>query len=358
MEPISKVDELTQWFGENGGHLNEEMEMLHNLEYGYHYVAKSRPVNLKETVCSCPSSLTLSHLNVIPASLTGIHDNPLWFNDEELAYLKGTNLLSNGVPREQTSIGFREGIYKEQWKLGIAELENASDPTEEFTWDLFLWAATIFSSRSFTSDLFTTSGNTNASFPILYPVLDIFNHRIGAKVGWQFDNGNFSLYLEENVEQSQQIFNNYSPKGNEDLLMGFGFCIPDNPYDQLVVRLGQVQPEIHRKLHDGIPSHWRSETWEPRESVFHLQNTSSHTDGSSSMYGVPKLNCLRGIPPELAKSVYIIILAHTEDAVFEEELANEKQIWASIIDLLLSKMEATLREITRWNGELADFHSG
>jgi hypothetical protein len=59
---------------------------------------------------------------------------PLWFNDEELAYLKGTNLFSNDIPREQTSIGLREGLHREQWELGIAELENAGEPTEEFTW--------------------------------------------------------------------------------------------------------------------------------------------------------------------------------------------------------------------------------
>lgn len=81
--------------------------------------------------------------------------------------------------------------------------------------ELFMWAATIFSSRSFTSDLFT-SENTKSSFPVLYPVLDIFNHRLGTKVGWQFHKGDFNLCLEERVEQGMQVFNNYSPKGNED----------------------------------------------------------------------------------------------------------------------------------------------
>lgn len=84
-----------------------------------------------------------------------------------------------------------------------------------FRRELFLWAGTIFSSRSFTSDLFT-SENADDSFPILYPVLDIFNHRLGTKVRWQFHNGDFSLRLEEKFEQKQQLFNNYSPKGNED----------------------------------------------------------------------------------------------------------------------------------------------
>ena len=62
--------------------------------------------------------------------------------------------------------------------------------------------------------MFTTSNN--GSFPVLYPVIDIFNHRFGAKVEWQLNGGTFSLYLEEKVEQKQQIFNNYAPKGNEE----------------------------------------------------------------------------------------------------------------------------------------------
>lgn len=78
-----------------------------------------------------------------------------------------------------------------------------------------MWAGTIFSSRSFTSKLFT-SENENSPFSILYPVLDIFNHHLGTRVGWQFHNGDFNLHLEERVEQMLQIFNNYLPKGNKD----------------------------------------------------------------------------------------------------------------------------------------------
>ncbi|KFY66850.1 hypothetical protein V496_01909 [Pseudogymnoascus sp. VKM F-4515 (FW-2607)] len=386
MEPLSKVDELTQWFGENGGHLNEAIEMFHSCVYGYHYVAKSRPIDPKETVGRCPFSLTLSHLNVISAPPAGILncslesvcskllDNPkinrgtiailflaeqrlrgrdsfwfpyiqllptevdmttpLWFKDEELVYLKGTNLLSNNTPPEKTSVGQQEGLYREQWELGISELKDAGVSTDNLTCE-----------------------NTKSSFPVLYPVLDIFNHRLGTKVGWQFHKGDFNLCLEERVEQGMQVFNNYSPKGNEDLLMGFGFCIPDNPYDQVAVRLGEIQPEMHRKLRDDIPDHWRSETWEPKESVFYLRAASQYTPGYSNMYGVPKLSCLRGIPPELAKSLYLIILDRNKLAALSEEVAGEKKNWVGIIDALLHQMEYTLMGINQWNGELPDFPS-
>ncbi|RSM02075.1 hypothetical protein CEP52_008207 [Fusarium oligoseptatum] len=281
---------------------------------------------------------------------------PLWFEEQELAYLKGTNLFSNDTPSEQTSIGLQRGLYREQWELGIMELKNAGELVADFTWELFLWAQTIFSSRSFTSDLFTSKVGTS-SFPVLYPMLDIFNHNLGTKVSWKFHSGDFSLCLEEKVEQGEQIFNNYSPKGNEDLLMGFGFCIPDNPYDQVAVRLGQISPDVHRQLHQSIPTHWQSETWEPKESVFHLRATSQSTPDNSNTYRVPNLTCLRGIPPELAKSVYIIMLEHSKTAVSSNEVPDEKEIWAGTIDVLLHQMEATLMGITRWNGELPDLPS-
>jgi hypothetical protein len=54
------------------------------------------------------------------------------------------------------------------------------------------------------------------SFPLLYPVIDCFNHRFGAKVLWNMEKGDFFLKLEEPVKAGEQIFNNYAPKGNEE----------------------------------------------------------------------------------------------------------------------------------------------
>ena len=84
------------------------------------------------------------------------------------------------------------------------------------TWcrELYLWAATIFSSRSFTSAV-TLPGSVE-TFPLLYPVLDSLNHRFGAKVIWDFTGGAFSLRITEPVREGEQIYNNYAPKGNEE----------------------------------------------------------------------------------------------------------------------------------------------
>ena len=131
--------------------------------------------------------------------------------------------------------------------------------------------------------------------------------------------------------------------------MGFGFCIPNNPYDQVAIRLGPVQTKVHHRLRECVSSHWKSETWDPRESVFYLQvashNTSSHSTGHAAL----NLNYLRGLPPELARSVYIIMLESSEAT---GEVGSEKQIWEATICVLLYQMEQRLMEITKWDGKL------
>ena len=45
------------------------------------------------------------------------------------------------------------------------------------------------------------------------------------------------------------MFNNYGPRSNEELLLAYGFVIPDNPDDTVVLRLGGgVSPEKQQRL--------------------------------------------------------------------------------------------------------------
>lgn len=45
------------------------------------------------------------------------------------------------------------------------------------------------------------------------------------------------------IEKGSQVFNNYGAKSNESLLLGYGFVIPDNPDDTVVLRLGGAPPQ-------------------------------------------------------------------------------------------------------------------
>jgi hypothetical protein len=100
-----------------------------------------------------------------------------------------------------------------------------------------LWAATIFTSRAFISTHILPGHET---VPILFPVVDILNHSVSAKVEWDFQpHTSFSLKLLEGdtFRPGQELFNNYAPKQNDELLLGYGFCLADNPIEQFPLKL-------------------------------------------------------------------------------------------------------------------------
>lgn len=57
------------------------------------------------------------------------------------------------------------------------------------------------------------------------------NHSPDAKVAWDFNSDTCAIQTDVEIEPGQEILNNYGPKSNEELLMGYGFCFDDNPAD-------------------------------------------------------------------------------------------------------------------------------
>jgi hypothetical protein len=92
------------------------------------------------------------------------------------------------------------------------------------------------SSRSFTSKHALPE---RLPFAILFPVVDIANHSIPSHVSWEFSASPkaFRLLLDRGVHTGEEILNNYGPKGNDELLMGYGFCLPNNPVEQYSFKL-------------------------------------------------------------------------------------------------------------------------
>lgn len=100
-----------------------------------------------------------------------------------------------------------------------------------------LWAATIFTSRAFISTHILPEIET---IPILFPVVDILNHSVTAKVEWDFKPHTcFTLRCLESstFKEGEELFNNYAPKQNDELLLGYGFCLEDNPIEQFALKL-------------------------------------------------------------------------------------------------------------------------
>jgi hypothetical protein len=47
-----------------------------------------------------------------------------------------------------------------------------------------------------------------------------------------------SLIVHDEVQPGREIFNNYGPKPNAEFVLGYGFALPDNPDDTVVLRVG------------------------------------------------------------------------------------------------------------------------
>lgn len=150
---------------------------------------------------------------------------PIVWSDQELALLKGTN-LGAAVPG-------RRAMVEKEWKEAMAVLgQEVREPawTELETpgaWNSFLafvYATSIFLSRLFPGWLVDKSYTS----PILLPVADFLNHRPGAKVEWGVQDNVYTYTCLDDLAEGDEVYQNYGQKGNEELLMGYGFALEDN----------------------------------------------------------------------------------------------------------------------------------
>ncbi|KAI9447711.1 hypothetical protein H4582DRAFT_1895801 [Lactarius indigo] len=114
--------------------------------------------------------------------------------------LKGTNLYGATIDRRRA--------WEAEWEQCLADVSTINGVWgEELTWERYLTASTYLSSRAFSSTLLSTS-------PSLLQTPD-----------------SISLVARTAVDGGAEIFNNYGAKPNSELLLGYGFTIPDNPDD-------------------------------------------------------------------------------------------------------------------------------
>lgn len=81
---------------------------------------------------------------------------------------------------------------------------------------------------------------------MLIPGVDSLNHARAQPVSWVVSHaaaaaesqGTISLVTRTAVDGGAEIFNNYGAKPNSEFLLGYGFTLPDNPDDTIVLKIG------------------------------------------------------------------------------------------------------------------------
>ncbi|KAG0095802.1 hypothetical protein BGZ93_005431 [Podila epicladia] len=166
------------------------------------------------------SSFFQPYLDMVPEKIY----TALEFDEEDLEHLRGTNafLTVKDLKRE-----LREK-YEETMEMA-SEIEL---PEEEYSWEMFLWAETVVSSRAFPAHLF---GECKKGELVLIPLADMLNHKSRHKISWLKTPQGLQMSGCE-IKKGEQVFNNYGPKSNEELLVGYGFCIEDNVDDMVTLK--------------------------------------------------------------------------------------------------------------------------
>ncbi|KAL1959303.1 hypothetical protein VTO42DRAFT_2490 [Malbranchea cinnamomea] len=144
---------------------------------------------------------------------------------EDLEWLSGTGL--------ETARAAKMKEWKAKYDQGISLLKLASNPSIGlYSWEVFLWAMTIFSTRAFTSrvlkDFHEGISPDEDQFSVLVPLLDLSNHRPLTKVQWDVGPDTVGLRILEDLQPGKEIHNNYGPKNNESLMVNYGFCLGEN----------------------------------------------------------------------------------------------------------------------------------
>ncbi|OAD72856.1 hypothetical protein PHYBLDRAFT_169118 [Phycomyces blakesleeanus NRRL 1555(-)] len=95
---------------------------------------------------------------------------------------------------------------------------------------------------------------------VLFPLVDSLNHKPNTKITWvrsgDDQSGSLSFVSGQVFNAGEEMFNNYGPKSNEELLLGYGFCFEVNEHDHVALKPnfsrdpnGQVKLEILKQCH-------------------------------------------------------------------------------------------------------------
>jgi hypothetical protein len=139
--------------------------------------------------------------------------------------------------------------------------------------------------------------------------------------------------------------------------MGYGFCIKDNPCDQVVLRLAKPPPPIHAALRHQLPATFTSADWSTDESGFYLRGSAHYAGGyvnpllSNSGGSSTGASALRGIPPALLSALHIMVSFAFESGQTSDRARQAERWWATF-DALLARLEHKRDAIVVWDEHL------
>ncbi|KAF9974249.1 hypothetical protein BGZ73_002394 [Actinomortierella ambigua] len=173
----------------------------------------------------------------IPTALT--------MDSQDLEFLRGTNAF--------LAVQNLKEKLKKQYDTTMQMVGHALPP-KDYTWERFLWAETIISSRAFPAHLF---GEAKEDEVAIVPLSDMLNHNCRQKATWTKTEKGINM-SGSFVKAGDQVFNNYGPKNNPDdhVALKANFSRdPDRDRKRAILeRAGLSVESVHYLRHEGIPA--------------------------------------------------------------------------------------------------------
>jgi len=135
------------------------------------------------------------------------------------------------------------------------------------------------------------------------------------------------------------------------VLMGYGFCTPENPCDEVAIRLGRPPEPVHAALRRKYPARYSSPEWDPEAATFYLRGSRHYSAGYPPPMHENKLRCLRGLPPDFYGTIYTI-LTYAFQAQNEGEEISEEELVEATLHAILERLVEKRNGIVKWNTEL------
>ena len=214
------------------------------------------------------------YLSLLP-TLLEINSPYTWSAADKL-YLKGTNLggslrenltqlieewweIINLLPKDLTyptnhfvnmKFYYEHKFYNDE---DLYQYFSQDDPENWTCFTNYLWSSLILKSRSFPSYLVKDFLNhqVKQDEAMLLPLVDLLNHDLKAKVDWSVSKDGFFQFKADDVARGQ-LYNNYGMKGNEELLLAYGFCLEDNQADSAAVKIKLPEEMVTELEQSGV----------------------------------------------------------------------------------------------------------
>lgn len=152
-------------------------------------------------------------IDALPASLEG---HPLLWTDT--SELRGTLFADLLAARRRVL------LQEHAW------IRGAIPALSQLTPEAWLRARSLVSSRTFAID-----ADGNEAF---VPVADLFDHATDGPIEWIASSGTFSLRARRDLPADTPLFIDYGRKQNVRFFLYYGFVLPDNPVEGVVIDLG------------------------------------------------------------------------------------------------------------------------